>query len=202
MTKRQSLAKKNAKAIRKMRKAVERKHFDVSTTSESAYDANIVELSNMIEGVTSSQRTGLKITPIRLEGRLAINWTLAQANEIVRVIIFQDFQNNGGGPSIVQLLESASTLSLYNNVNMENKKFKILYDRVFMNPQQYSPVPIVKEVKFSKKLNGTMHYLGSAALAADQGKGTIKLFAIGNLALSGTGNPLVDIESRLIYTDA
>lgn len=162
-----SKLKKTVKRIvRQIVPKPEKKFFTV-TNSDASIDVGgvIAHLSGIAQGDDVSNRTGNDITGDYIDLRISLGNNEAEAasgaSALLRVMVFQDTQQDNTDPTVLEVLQTANPLSQLNVDNVG--RFKILFDHTctlnsLVNAQSATgtglPVPIRKYVHCYRKLKG------------------------------------------------
>lgn len=104
----------------------ELKNHDINDTTKSWSTSSITLLNGIAQGDTESTRDGRRITPDRLEIQVQWNHNVSIADVPWRALCVVDMMPDGSTPAVTDILESATTLSLYNLDNAP--RFKICMD--------------------------------------------------------------------------
>lgn len=166
------------------------------TVANTDYSGTVYHLSDMTQGDTTSQREGRSV----LLNYISIRGNLARVtgDSIIRVVVFQDTQQQGYTPSADQLLQTVGT-SLAPFAPLDTSfagRFKILCsDLVSLNSQN----PNVVYKKYIKKLS---HIKWQTT--ADGGgamKGHIYMLLISDQAAASSDKPNFQFVVRLGFRD-
>ncbi len=155
-------------------------------------------INTVVQGTGETERIGRRITVHRIE--MKYNLTLleqadgAQANDIVRMIVYLDRQTNGTSAVITDILESNNFQSFRNLANVG--RFKIIVDKtVQMNTyagagngttDQFSSMTRFK--KWSIKVKIPIEYNSTTGTLPEVRSNNIGIFMLtksGNSALNG-----------------
>ncbi len=180
-----------------------------------ATTAFITNLTAMQQGTDEQNRVGNSILPKGLNIRLEFSGNPSGgAIQEIRYVIIIDRDQDGADPTIVQLLQTATLLDSF--LNMDNKKrFRVLVDRKFHVGNSSTASHIKRNVsrshylKFNKpqRLRAHNHvkrkwyhvlYSGTSAAETDQDNGAIYILAWSNEV---TNSPTCRITARLRYID-
>lgn len=197
-----SLAKRTAVGLNEIRKLIniETKFIDTVQTSVAISTiSSIFSISSIAQGLTSQTRVGdsLKIQHISMMARVNVN--PAASNSLVRVIVFRDLDGYGTAPTGLDLMEVdavvSAPLSPYKFRNLQ--RFSVLYDELIEvqgTVQGTAGIPIT----FDSSHSGHILYLGTAAAAASNGKGSLYVYCVSDEA---TSTPTLAFYSRVTFTD-
>lgn len=165
---------------------------------------SIVNISAMAQGLTDKTRIGNSILAKSIFCKVRVVGTMTNDTgpqyHSVRIMLIVDKLQGGTAPTISQIMESTST-----NLSMGNKnytdRFTILKDKIIdMNNMYYdgsNPSLGVKSIKFFKKLDFHIRYIGTDAASTSMGPNA--LYLVGwPLASSGLA---FTFYCRLNYTD-
>lgn len=173
--------------------------YDNTVTAVSVSTTATVQagISTPPQGVQDGQRTGDDVELMRLEFRYT--WAGADATNIVRVILFRWYENNGSNPPTAAQILQASTnpISSINHDSIREKKLHVFYDKTHYTSLN-GPLAGGKVCHFSQK------QMGRKSIAFDNaaitGEGLIyALFISDSLAAT---HPALNWYSRLEYKDA
>lgn len=155
----------------------------------------ILNLSNDIaQGDNFNQRSGNIVTCIKHDIRLTSTAT-GTTNQVTRFIVFQDLQNNGAIPVVLDVLDTATYMSPYNSLNVyQAKRFRILKD-VSMNLNVNGQTVKYRYVRLPKV--GKIHYNGVGGSNASLGRGAVFILIVAS-ASSGE----YDFAWEMNYHDA
>lgn len=197
-----SLAKRTAVGLNEIRKLIniETKFLDVVQVSTNiGTTASVFSISSIAQGLTSTTRVGdsLRIQHIEVKGRINVN-PLA-SNSLARVLIFRDLDGYGTAPTGADVLELdaavSAPLSPYKFRNLQ--RFSVLYDELFEvqgTVQGTAGIPFA----FDSSHQGHILYLGTAAAAASNGKGSLYVLCVSDEA---TNTASLAFYSRFTFTD-
>jgi len=199
-----SLAKRTAYGLNEIRKLIniETKFFDtIITSTTQSTTGSITSLSQMGQGLNSTSRVGdsIRIQHIEVRGRVTIS--TAAVTSLVRFMIVRDLDGYGTVPAVTDVLETAVAVSAPLAPYKFNKRqrFSILYDEIFALAGGATADGSSTQVfTFSSAHQGHILYLGTGAVSASDGKGTIYYLAVSDEA---TNTPTVALTSRILFTD-
>lgn len=166
------------------------------------YSGNTIDQSlaignlNIIDiGTGASNRIGrfIKITRLNIKGFFKIN--SSATNTQIRCIILIDKQVNQSTFSSSDLLNDTSANDiLVSSLNLDNnKRFKILYDRLFWMSQEK---PVAK-IRYNKNLNLKIAYDASTSSVADQTQKALYICFVSNEA-TNTPNAWLNCVTRYV----
>jgi hypothetical protein len=151
---------------------------------------SMVYMSSMAQDDTIQGRTGDVVRPVRLDLRYFVSDTSTNAT---RIIIARDYLANAAIASVTDLLSTANQNSAYNGVNVLNKRFKIIVDKVlFTSTAGEQTINYVK----SFNMKGEIRFVGTGATSASAGVGSLVA-----LVICQAGTPTIDMSYSLHYTD-
>ena len=181
---------------------LERKVIASTTSAIDWLTAGVVSLvsTDVAQGDDIGNRAGDIIRPKKLVFRLATACNLPIAGSMLnRVIIFQDTMANGSTPAVTDVLNSASNMSPYKPVTLQEHRFKILKDFVVSSVNATDTEKL--EFIWNIPMRGSIHYVGATAVAASAGKNS--LYALFISDTQGTAGQKTYVWSyQLEYTDA
>jgi len=195
-----SLGSRTLRGLNELRKLIniETKvcNFNGSTTIPTA-TAVVSCLSRLAQGTDYTSRVGDSIRIQNLEVRATFITATAATNTIVRFMIIRDLDGYGTTPAIADVFDSGLTannvLAQYNYLNSD--RFSVLLDETFVIAPADQPAVVVT---WKTTHQGHVKYLGTAAAAASDGKGSVYAIAVSSEA---TNVPTYQINSRLKFTD-
>jgi len=168
-------------------------------------------LSNIAQGTNDNNRIGNKIKLLRLrmlgEISLPTTTTVANMNDILRVIIFVDHQTNGIQTTVASVLDTAHVFSFYNEDNIpENgpKRYQILYDKfhtmsasgVGFQGTYIESNTTRKVFKFDKKLSSNVQYNSTTGAITEQNSNSLQM-----LVISLQGAMYIDANIEVSFCD-
>jgi len=171
----------------------------------------VLNLSNGISQGTSDQnRIGDEIFARRLELRMSVKGGLNQTGYAnVRVAVVKDNSREfTGTPLYGAVFESAQPESPYLYTAVKAKRWTVLFDKyICVAPSSVTSATNATQVaqpatfmwQFDKKLNHRIEFNQSSV----QGRGSLYLVLITDLGTNiNSTNPIIDMYSRLSFTDA
>ena len=132
-------------------------------------------MSTIAQGDDNFQRDGNTIANVSVEWRYSLTSALV-ADDIVRIIVFQDSQNVAVLPTVVEVLQGATPEAQYNIPNRLQNRFRIIYDRMHARTQVSDSENQVHRT-FSKKVAG-IHFTGIANVIGSAGKNALFMLAV------------------------
>lgn len=186
----------------------EKKWFDYTISVAPDTTASITHLSAIPAGTGASERVGESIALKSLQLKGAV-YKKDSTDEVVRIIIFQDRDNNSGtAPTATQLL--ANPTQVYSLRNMDYpERFKVLYDNLFdtaptYGAKVYNTFDIFKKFKTMKDNRGlkvrNQHITWRDTGGSDERRGHIYMLILGNTATASTTSNVLGY-SRIRYYD-
>lgn len=167
---------------------------------ELNYDVPLlVNISDISQGADIQSREGDRLQPMSLTGKFTLGMT--GATTVARVIVFQWKPDDADDtPTVAKILSATADVNQINSdyigSAVDRKKFKILYDRRFMNSAgvaTYFPIGVMSCSKFHNKYI----YYNSGTTT---GKNNIYMLGISNVAVASTG-PNLSGYFRLRWKD-
>lgn len=194
---------KMARDIKKLKtgqSGAELKTYDTVMNGTLGTTMTIVDVSSMAQGQTSLTRIGLKINPIHIKiyGTLAQNAD-ATAPTVVRLILVRDTEQHGLAFTLAELLEGASPTVRSLREHDTKPRFQHLWDRMFVLNERVANTSWMVPIDYKKKLSGKIHFIGTTAADASQGKNNLYLVGLSN---DGTNSPTINVNIRFRFTDA
>lgn len=190
----QPTIKRLERKINTISKSIEVKRLDGQNVDQSISNVSSFYLLNGIgQGDDSNNRSGnnVMMTSIYLKGTL----TVADSSNLIRLTLVMDTQTNGGAPTETLLFSNTSYPYLA-FINYDyRKRFKILWDEVFIVDTDDPVVHFKKYLKLKKQVS----YLSSGATVAGIGKNS--LYLVANSDSTTTTHPLLTFLSRLKFAD-
>ncbi len=192
-------AKKALKEVRKLKKQLkpELKFADSGTITVLSVAVGLVARRNDMAGGTEIfQRIGnaIRIMTWSIKGFVIANVDAsALVYQQLRLMVFIDKQTvEASTPAVLELLSTSNVIS-FNNLD-KAKRFRILYDRVFvMDKEDWQTTTFFKK---SFRLNMPQRY--SSPVQSDIEKNGIYVLIVGNSATLG---PTIIYQVRTIFTD-
>lgn len=139
----------------------------------------------------------LKIQHIEVRGRINVN--PVAANSLVRVLVFRDLDGYGTAPTGSDVLELdgavSAPISPYKYRNLQ--RFSILHDELVEvqgTVQGNAGFPFY----YNSSHAGHILYLGTAAAAASNGKGSLYVLSVSD---ETTNTATLAFYSRILFTD-
>lgn len=211
-------SKQIVRVVKKLALKEDRK--DAKVYRPSAVSAGLVTstaggtymLNNIAQGDNDNQRNGNKITLLRvkMQGEISLptTTTVANMNDIVRIIVFKDKQCNGVQATVTSILDSANIFSFYNEDNIpENspRRFTIYYDKfhsinasgVGFQGTYIESGTTRKVFQLDKKLNVPVQFNSTTGAITEQNSNTLGL-----LVISLQGAMYVDWNTEVSFCDA
>lgn len=146
----------------------------------------------IIQGDAVNQRNGSQINLESL--RVKINTFAVTNTGLTRYVIFQDTQMNGVAPAVTDILDSASSVAVYNQLTVATqKRYHIIADITHKVPIAGEAVKIYD--KTHKNLLKKVTYLGNTSATASNGRNSIFMLFI------GTATNIYDYSFHIKYTD-
>jgi len=175
-----------AKAIEEQKELNWVDQFEPSGVEMSYDSVTFNALFPPSQGDTIATRDGDRIEPIRLFGQYAIN--IPSVTTICRVFMFQWKPDNAvDAPSMAKIFEdSASTATVTSNYVGDavlRKKFKVLYDKVIVNPTSVVNAQVFRKFDI-KSFNNKYIYFNTGST---NGKNQVYVLLISNIPVAGTG---------------
>lgn len=201
-TRKRSKVNENTRQIRRIKNLIEKKHIDKVISDTFGNDAGVNNLHLIAQGDTSSLRTGLKISAKNLYINISLQWkTTATQETTARFIVFIDKLSNGAIPAGVDLMETLSTTSLYDNRN-EGRRFIVLCDKLFNNTRISTSVSKLQGHNMIIPINRNIWYLDSTANATAVGRNSLYYLCIGDVASADADAVSISGNARLYFEDA
>jgi hypothetical protein len=198
-----SLAKRTAYGLNEIRKLIniETKFVDTVSGLAAATQSGVVTcVSQLAQGLTSTDRVGdsIRLQHIEVRGTIIIN--AAATNTTVRVLVFRDLDGYGTAPTGADVLENVGGTVAPNSPYRFNRRerFSILYDEMFQVQSILAQGTSSAAFYYSSAHEGHVKYLAATASAAANGKGSVYVMAISE---EPTNTPTYDFYSRILFTD-
>lgn len=190
------VARKALSEVRKLKRKVETKMVDKASQSFAnvLVAGQIATLCDIAQGNTRQTRDGNKITPSSL--LIMYNWqgATADVSGVYRLIVIRDKQQiQGTTPAVLDVLQTTTALSLYNEDF--KSRFSIKYDQMWTGANDTN---IHLNFAGRIRIKLTLPMLYGTASAADITKNGLYIIAISTLASNG---PNLVFHTRLRYTD-
>ncbi len=183
--------------IRRLERGLENSFKDSASSLTPGNTAVLQTLSFVAVGDTNVTREGNKIIAKRLIVRLRVIKTVA-TTDVVRFIVFVDKEQHGVIATTANLTEDSAVGTFYNKNNRQ--RFRILKDitMVMSSDDSGGTGDIVQRNFVIPLRNMAIHYVGTAADQASQGKNNIYSFLV---LREDTTKSAVQLDTRLIYQD-
>lgn len=130
----------------------------------------------IIQGDAVNQRTGSQVNLVGL--RVKINTFAVGVTGVTRYILYQDTQASGASPLVTDILDSAASVSVTNQLTVfTQKRYHIIDDFTHQVPIGGEAVKVHDKTytNFTKKVT----YLGNTSAIASNGRNSIYLLYIG-----------------------
>ncbi len=194
--KRESDGKKALKMVRRLKSAVELKHFDFMVSDPDVnYNGEFRTLNEIPQGDTDETRDGdsLFMTSYEIRGR----WEIGDAGDknTMRIIMMLDkagLEVTTAGDLLQVVASQFGVVSAYDQDNRSN--WILLADRTY---SMYDNKPVVP-FHFKGKLNKKVQFAGGSTTAFT--KNALRIFYISNAA--GATGPTINLFSRVFFTDS
>lgn len=187
------LAKKAASGVVKYYLNPEYKFLDNSGSITPTSSGQIISGNSLIgQGDTNSTRDGNSIKITSWLHRHSLEKHASATATRVRLIWFYDISSAGAVPAVLDVLETASTLSPMNKLN--GARFKIVKDSHFTLS---TDKPLI-QTQFYKKMQHHIKYLDTTANTTSLGQGPLYVLAISSEA---TNTPTLNYSSRMRFLD-
>jgi len=189
-----NLAKKAATGVVKYYLNPEYKFLDWTDTTVSPSTTPEVygDPSWLATGTSETARTGNTVKFTSLQMHFSMQKHASATNTLLRLVLVSDISSNGTAPAWTDVFESASTTAFINKDY--GRRFHILYDRTVTLDANYPQ----KVIKFYKKLQHHVKYIGTTAADASLGQGAIYFMTMSN---ENTNTPLMSVRSRVRFLD-
>jgi hypothetical protein len=197
------LAKRTAYGLNEIRKLIniETKFVDTGSSGSVDYSGTMLCVSQLAQGLTSTDRVGDSIKLQTIELRLLLAASATSTNTIVRVIMFRDLDGAGTAPTPANVLETVGSshapLSPY-KFNRRDR-FGLLFDEVVTLQSVLATGLSSTVIAWKVPHEGHVKYLGTTAASASDGKGSVYLLLVSDLTASNL--PTFRSYARLEYTD-
>ncbi len=198
-----SLAKRTAVGLNEIRKMIniETKYIPHWYTPTQVDTTGMMySLSMVSQGLTSTTRVGdsIRIQHIELRGCVLLNSADATAN--VRVMVVRDLDGYGTAPTPADVLETTQSVAApFSPTRFSRRsRFSVLYDELFALQAAAAGGTCSQVFAFESAHQGHVLYLGTAAQAASDGKGTIYVLAVSD---EDTNKPYVSFYANVLFTD-
>jgi hypothetical protein len=171
----------------------EQKMFDKLYTGTPSTTGAVVGHSLIAQGDGVSDRNGISIKAVGINQVLHFAANASATQTFVRNILFIDLNQAGTAPTVADVLETSTTLSQLNKVNLN--RFVVLDDRTVSLDTAGGTTTL-----HSKVFAHTWHikYLDGTANQTGQGIGNVYVLQISDQV---TNTPSVKVSTRLFYVD-
>lgn len=186
----------------------ESKFFDGSKAVITVTTGGLIlddSINEIVQGTSEKERIGRKcvINQIAIRGRVRLpaQTDELQADETIRLIVYQDKQTNGAAATVTQILESAAWNSFNNLAN--SQRFRILHTEWFDLNSQAGGGPVgtdtsqsyAKYFEFYKKCNIPLEFDSTAGAITE-----LRSNNVGILAIGFRGNAQIEYRWRVRFT--
>lgn len=153
----------------------------------------LVDLTSIAQGVQQGQRVGDEIDVVGLDLRYRVYGVTATGLNMIRIIVFEDLQNNMTAGTI---LRSTGLLAPLSHYNREYRgRFKVHYDKMH-TLDAYETQQDVQKVGIKKKFH--LEYNPGTTTVR---RGALRILVIGNQPAAGADRPYIEYASRVYYVD-
>jgi len=197
--------------IKKLEHTQELKYVDYVDTTAITTTGVVIPLSILAQGDDADDRIGEQVTAKYMNMKFRLTKSVASANvNIVRVLVFWDLQTNGVGP--IQFTSTSPNTGLLDNLTITDRllsppnyrakeRYKILYDKVFIDNAQSSAMTEAKFIRRNFKLGGAkIKYSDSNGNTASLVSRSLWFMILGNTASTTETAP--GNSFRFYFTDA
>lgn len=188
-------AYKTAKYLKSLINVEVKRNVLASTGTAVPNTGTIVLWTNLAQGNLENQRNGNRIKIKSLAEHYMFLSSTASPFTTVRVITFIDKASHGAAPAVLDVLDSASWLSHYNNENA-GSRFKILNDKLI----DLSNTNLLHaDRKFYLKMGHHITYSGTDSTQAGCLNGHVYSLFIAEY--TSTNSPIVAYNNVFNYID-
>ncbi len=184
--------------IKWLKKNIEFKHVDITTTDAACGTTSSNNLLNIVaDGPLVSERSGEEITSRRIMCRGVVeNDNGTPIDCLVRLILWRKPSAGGDNVGITNILTTENVNSMYNMDQKHN--YKVYADETFaMDTSLHSLIPF----KFVFKLNHTVKWSAATATESTLMTNGIYLTALGT-STAGANAPTYTMISRYSFCDS
>jgi hypothetical protein len=172
---------------------VEEKVLDTSASTTYTSSGTVTPLSLMAQGSDYNQRDGLSIRARNLVLNFYGVWNGAgSATQAIRIIVFQDLENQAATPAVTAVLESASIVSPF--LHYVGDRYRVFYDHGWVMTSS-TPSGMYRVVC---PIDSHITFKSTTAAAADAWNGQLYTLIISD---QGATPPTLVWYSRLSFVD-
>ncbi len=182
---------------------------DLQQNPDSATVAVITPLSNIAQGINSSERLGDSINPISLtvKGYITFLDTAGggRENQTIRILFLRDKLQAGLAPLTSAAVDVGrgiledTDVNSFKNMEGTIDRFEVLFDRRISFTRLGTETR--KMFSFHKKLSGKIEYTGAAAASTNLMKNNLYMFLLVDIAAVATPTQ-ASIYTTLLYRDS
>lgn len=196
-----SLAKRTASGLNEIRKLIniEEKVLDTNQAS-FAFDTNgtVVPVSLVAQGLDFNQRVGDSFKMQNIQFRYRVFRATGATTSVVRIMLVRDLDCQGATPTVGSIIENGTLGTAQAPTSplrfLNRKRFAVLYDNL--------TVVTSTDIGFSDSISmahdGHILFLGTTAVAASQGKGSLFVLVVSDEAAN---TPTIAFQTRIVFTD-
>lgn len=155
----------------------------------------VQSISSIAQGLDYTNRIGDSIKLQRIQCKVQWVTGTTGTKTFIRTLLVRDLDGYGTTPTIANVLQTVSVLSQKNYLNTD--RFSVLYDE-FECLNSVSQTNAICDIDMPHE--GHIKYLGTTAVAASNGKGSLYMLFLSN-ETAGTNSPIATFNSRIYYTD-
>jgi len=175
------------------------KNFAVANTFVNNVAGTVTPMTQgIIQGDNINQRSGDTIFPMHTNVNLTFLGGVGSTQSFHRFIIFQDTLNTGASPLVSDILDGSLFNSTYAVIYRQQRRFKILYDRLFGVVAGANSNATHAQIKI--KLKGKIMYNGTSNVLASNGPGSMWFLTLTDSVTVATAT--MAMYASTFYTDA
>lgn len=204
-----SAVKRNSRKIARITNKVETKHCDMTAINFGVDDSTVaanrwILLNGMAQGLTSSDRIGLRVTMTSFDGKVEVRLGTTPTDAYCKLALVIDSRPNGALPTNGSYMEQTgigiAPIALQQRDWDSRQRFRTLWQKEFTITTE-KPQRTFKIHKIIPKLWRQIHSVGSGALIGNIIKHSLLWFVQGDQPVGATA-PRFNYSSRLKYQDA
>jgi hypothetical protein len=197
-------SKKNNNRMKRLVKQMiqshkEIKNFAVANTFVNTVAGTVTPITQgIIQGDNINQRSGDVVFPLYINLNLTFLGGVGSTQSFHRFIVFQDMLNTGASPVVSDILDGSLFNSTYAVIYRQQRRFKILYDKLFGVVAGANSNASHDQVKI--KLKRKIEYNGTSNVLASNGPGSVWFLTLTDSVTVATAT--MAMYASTFYTDA
>jgi len=175
------------------------KNFAVANTFVNTVAGTVTPVTQgIIQGDNINQRSGDTVYPLYINMNLTFLGGVGSTQSFHRFIVFQDMHNTGATPIVSDILDGSLFNSTYAVIYRQQRRFKILYDKLFGVVTGANSNATHDQVRI--KLKRKIEYNGTSNVLASNGPGSVWFLTLTDSVTVATAT--MAMYASTFYTDA